>query len=109
MSNGNQSPAAIAAELGERLKQARLNIDMTQSEVGNIAGLNRKIVINAEKGQVKLEALIAILMALGLTDHLDRLLPEQPISPLQLAKLAGKKRQRSSGKGRVKQEGSQTW
>ena len=92
------SPAAIAEELGERLKQARLNINMTQSEIGDIAGLSRKVIINAEKGMVKLEPLIAIMIALGLTDNIDRFLPTQPISPLQLAKLSGKKRQRSSGK-----------
>ena len=109
MELNNQSPAAVAAELGERLKQARLNINMTQSDVGNIAGLNRKIIINAEKGMVKLEPLIAIMMALGLTDNIDRFLPTQPISPLQLAKLAGKKRQRSSGKNLVKSKDNVKW
>ena len=109
MKLNTQSPAAVAAELGERLKQARLNINMTQSDVAQIAGITRKVVINAEKGIGKLEALVAILMALDLTDNIDSFLPEQPISPLQLAKLSGKKRHRSSGKPRAKNEGSQTW
>ena len=33
MSVEEKSPAAIAEEFGERLKQARLNADMTQVEV----------------------------------------------------------------------------
>ena len=109
MELNTQSPAAVAAELGERLKQARLNIYMTQSDVGDIAGLTRKVVINAEKGNVKLEVLVAILMALGLTDSLNQFLPEQPISPLQLAKLSGKKRQRSSGRAHDTSKDEAKW
>jgi len=109
MELNNLSPAAVAEELGERLKQARLNINMTQSDVGDIAGLSRKIIINAEKGMVKLEPLIAIMMALGLTDNIDQFLPAQPISPLQLAKLSGKKRQRSSGKALDKSKDNPKW
>jgi len=109
MQFSNLSPAAIAEELGERLKQARLNINMTQADVANTAGLGRKVIINAEKGMVKLEPLIAIMMALGLTDNIDRFLPTQPISPLQLAKLSGKKRQRSSGKALVKPKENVKW
>lgn len=40
---------------------------------------------------------IAIMMALNLTEQLDLFLPPQPISPIQLMKLQGKKRQRASG------------
>jgi DNA-binding XRE family transcriptional regulator len=105
----SQSSAAIAAVLGQRLKQARLNIDITQSDVADSAGVSRKAVINAEKGQVKLEVLIAILKALDLTNNIDSLIPEQPISPLQLAKLSGKKRHRSSGTPRKKNKVDQTW
>ena len=109
MELNNLSPAAAALELGERLKQARLNINMTQADVGNIAGLSRKVIINAEKGMVKLEPLIAIMMALDLTDNINLFLPTQAISPLQLAKLSGKKRQRSSGKALAKPKDNVKW
>lgn len=92
--------AALSEEIGERLKQARLNRDLTQSEVAVLAGVTRKTVLNAEKGKVQLEVLIAIMMALKLTNQLDLFLPKQEISPLQLAKLQGKKRQRASRKRR---------
>ena len=90
------SAAALAEEIGERLKQARLNRDLTQSEVAALAGVARKTVINAEKGKVQLDIMLAILMALDLTEQIDLFLPKQEISPLQLAKLHGKKRQRAS-------------
>ena len=90
------SPAAIAEELGNRLKQARLNADITQAELASRTGLNRRTILNAEKGNVSLKNLVAILVSLEMADQLDLFLPVQEISPLQLAKLKGQKRQRAS-------------
>ena len=97
MSINDMSPESLAEELGQRLKQARLNQDMTQLEVAKRAGLSRKVVLNAEKGKVHLEALVAIMIALNVTSQLDYFLPPQMISPLQLSKLQGRQRQRASG------------
>jgi len=105
----NKTASALAEEIGERLKQARLNQDLTQSKVASLAGVARKTVLNAEKGKVQLEILIAIMMALDLTEHLDLFLPKQEISPLQLAKLQGKKRQRASGKRCEMEEDKPEW
>jgi len=90
------SPAAIAEELGNRLKQARLNADITQAELAERTGLNRRTILNAEKGNVQLKNLVAILVSLEMADQLNLFLPVQEISPLQLAKLKGQKRQRAS-------------
>lgn len=90
------SPLAIAEELGARVKQARLRADLTQSQVAIRSGLSRKTVLNAEKGKVQLENLVAILVAMDMVDHLNMFLPVQEISPLQVAKLKGKQRQRAS-------------
>ncbi len=91
-----QTPYAIAEILGARLKQARLNQNLTQNDVAEQIGLTRKAIINAEKGQVSVQHFVAILQILGLTSQLDLFLPERPISPIQLLKLQGKKRQRAS-------------
>jgi len=104
-----KSPAAIAEELGDRLKHARLNRDLTQVEVAERAGVSRKVVLNAEKGKVQLEAFVAILSALNLTDQLDRFLPVQTISPVQLSKLQGKVRQRASGQRKASDEEAPEW
>ena len=68
---------ALAEEIGDRLKQARLNRDLTQTEVAELAGIARKTVLNAEKGKVQLDIMIAILMALDLTQQIDLFLPKQ--------------------------------
>ena len=94
-------PVAIAEELGQRLKQARLRADLTQNQVAAQAGVSRKVVINAEKGKVQLVSLIAIMQALQLDDAFNSLLPPDTLSPRQLYKLQGKQRQRASGTTRT--------
>lgn len=92
----NMSPTAITKELGHRLKRARLNADLTQAELASRTGLHRRTILNAEKGKAQLENFVAILAALGMAEQLNMFLPVQEISPLQLAKLRGKERQRAS-------------
>lgn len=89
--------AVIAEEIGARLKQARLNKNFTQQEVADKVGISRRTLVAAEQGNAKLDTLIGIMQVLGVIDQLDVFLPEQDISPLQLAKLKGKQRQRASG------------
>jgi putative transcriptional regulator len=105
----NQSVSSVTEELGERLKQARLNKDLTQSDVAALAFVTRKAVINAEKGNAQLNAFVGIMIALNLTEKLDLFLPKQDISPIQLAKLQGKKRQRASGLKSIVNEDKLSW
>jgi len=109
MKSKPNTPAAIAAEIGERLKRARLNRDMTQSKVAERAGVSRLAVLNAEKGNVRLKVLIAILSALDLAGELDLFLPGQEVSPVQLARLRGKARQRASGQRGNRVEEPPAW
>lgn len=104
-----KTPAAIAQELGERLKQARLNADMTQIEVADHAGVSRKSVLNAEKGKAQLEVFVAILSALNLVGQLENFLPVQEISPIQLSKLKGRQRQRASGRRSTGEQEAAEW
>ncbi|WP_249975680.1 helix-turn-helix transcriptional regulator [Vreelandella olivaria] len=105
----DKAPAAMAEELGKRLKQARLNSDMTQADVAMRAGVSRKVVLNAEKGHVQLEALLAIMQVLQLTSQIDRFLPPAIVSPVQLAKLHGRQRQRASGQRKTHDEDALEW
>jgi putative transcriptional regulator len=107
--NDDMSPSSIAEELGGRLKQARLNRDLTQSEVASLAGVSRKTVLNAEKGLVQLETFVAIMIVLDQVAQLDLFLPKQVVSPLQLAKLQGNKRQRASRQRMAKVEDKPEW
>ena len=74
------TPAALSAELGERLKQTRLNVNITQAELAQRAGVSRNIVMNAEKGQAQLENFVALLLALGVAHQLDNFLAKPQLS-----------------------------
>ncbi len=89
---------AIVSELGRRLKSLRLNRNYSQQEIAEFTGLSVTAVQSAEKGESKMITYIKILRVLGSLQALDNFLPVVDISPLQLAKLEGKRRQRASGK-----------
>jgi transcriptional regulator with XRE-family HTH domain len=92
-----KTPEAMGRELGDRLKQARLNLDLTQEEVGLSAGISRYTIKNLEQGRGSIQDLMALLIALESTDQLDNLMPQQQISPIELLKLRGRMRKRASG------------
>ncbi|MEQ8212171.1 MAG: helix-turn-helix transcriptional regulator [Lacipirellulaceae bacterium] len=103
------SDDAILQEIGERLKRARLNRNLTQQSLASKAGIGRRTLQKAEDGQVTtLETLVAILRGLGLISELNSFLPETPLSPVQLVKLQGKTRKRASGK-RKTEKAKKSW
>jgi len=92
------SDAAIQADLGQRLRRVRLNLNLTRAALAANIGLSVDTVRNAETGQnVSLETLIRLLRGLGRLNDLDLLLETDVPSPVQLAKRQGKVRQRASG------------
>lgn len=98
----SDNPSYIAEVVGLRLKRARLNRDMTQVEVADRAWVSKRTVLKAEKGDVRLADLIAILRALEMLDEINSFLPEPPLSPIELLKLRGKIRKRASGNNKDK-------
>ena len=93
------SDQAILAEIGARCKRRRLNRNLTQQEVADQAGLTRVTVGEFERGaSAGMLTLIRILRVLGALEDLDSFLPDTGLSPLQLAKLKGRQRQRASRK-----------
>ena len=93
------SDQAILEEIGARLKRRRLNRNLTQQEVAEKAGLTRTTVGEFERGaSSSMLTLIRILRVLGALEELDSFLPDTGPSPLQLAKLQGRQRQRASRK-----------
>ena len=93
------SNAAIITEIGTRLQRERLNQNITQSSLAQKAGISRRVLQDLESGcrPCTIASLVKVLRALGRLDTLDAFLPEPGVSPLQLAKLKGRKRLRASG------------
>ena len=91
------SDLAILQEIGHRLKRKRLEKNLSQQHLADAAGLNRTTISEIERGApFGMLSLIQILRALDALEALDTFLPEPGLSPLQLAKLKGRQRQRAS-------------
>ncbi len=92
------SDSAILTELGDRLRALRLRKNITQQELAEKAMLSLNSIKSLELGKGKISTLIAVLRELRALDTLDSFIPDLKISPVQLAKLQGRKRLRASKK-----------
>jgi transcriptional regulator with XRE-family HTH domain len=89
---------SILEELTRRVRQRRLNLNMTQEQVADASGLHTQTIKNFESGKnTSVLTLIQILRVFGDLGALDNFLPDPGISPVQLLKLKGKQRERASG------------
>lgn len=83
--------------LGQRLKAARLEKNMTQSELSKILCISRGKIVEAEKGFATVETVLSILCVLKRDRDLDVLLSEMPGSSVAALKRSKKVRERASG------------
>ena len=91
------SDQAILQELGERFRALRLRRNLTQQQLADRTLLSLNTIKALEAGRAKLSTLVAVLRELGALDQLAALAAGPEVSPMQLAKLKGKPRQRASG------------
>jgi len=99
----------IQKELGNRAKATRIDMELSQAELANQAGVSPKTVSNLETGKdVSFRTVIEIMRALGCLQNMDSLLPEQIIRPSQLAEM-GKKRERAPRQKKEKDHADWTW
>lgn len=96
------SDNAIQLMLGKRIKSLRLKKNITQDELAMSTLLSLNTIKSLEKGHAKVSTLIAVLRELRELDELDNFLKRSEFSPIQMAKLKGKTRQRASGKSSKK-------
>ena len=93
------SDPAILEVLGNFIKQTRLQQNKTQQQVAVAAGINRSTMVQVENGGGgTLLSFIQILRALEQLQLFQSFEIKHQLSPLQLAKIDQKKRQRASNK-----------
>ena len=98
---------AVLEELGKRLRQRRLDSNLSQAEVAERAGLDRTTSGQLERdGRASLLTMVQVLRALGALDELDAFLPPLGPSPLELARRQGRQRQRASHPRRTGDDGT---
>jgi transcriptional regulator with XRE-family HTH domain len=81
--------------LGERARSLRTMLDIKQTELAAQAAVSVETISSLENGRsITTESLNRVLIALGQPEALINLLPEPAISPFELQKLKGRRRQR---------------
>lgn len=102
-------PAAIEV-LGAFIRKTRLMQNRTQQEVSEAAGINRSTLVQLEKGNGgTMLSFIQILRALRQLQLLEIFEVKQELSPLQLAEIEKKKRQRARSKQFQNNKPKSTW
>lgn len=92
----SMSDHSIISVIGEYIRHHRLAQNKTQAKIAEIAGVNRWTINQIEKGKpITLISLIQVLRALDQLQVFDPFKIETQISPLELARLEKKKRQRA--------------
>ncbi len=93
----NLADEAILAELGERITRRRLELQLTQAEVAEQAGVGKRTVERIEAGaSAQMLSIIRLLRVLDLMPGLEGLIPDAGPRPMDLLKRKGKLRQRAS-------------
>lgn len=88
----------IIASIGEYVRSVRLNKNMTQEQLANLAGVHRTTIRDLELGKRStLLTLIQVLRALDELQALKNFKVSKELSPLELAKLQIDQRKRASG------------
>ena len=88
----------VLKEIGDRIKEARIEKDITQKEMAGRTELSQRTISNLENGKdVSFSTVIEVLRELGELQKLDILLPEGQVRPTEFV-AQGKKRERASGR-----------
>lgn len=88
----------IRTEIGYRLRMRRIERNLTIDTVAELAGLNRKTVIDAESGgDIRLNTFVELLRLMNLLTTFEALLPDS-LPGGEAFSSRGQIRQRASGR-----------
>ena len=97
---------AALKELGARLAQSRIGLNLTQADLAREAGIGKRTLERLEAGEsTQTQTLLRVLRVLKLIDRLEWVVPEPSASPRQLIKEEGALPKRASKKRSAKQSG----
>ncbi len=97
MSFYSATDQAVLQDLGRRIRQRRLDRNLSQQDIAERTGLDRTTIGALEReGRATLMTFVQVLRALDALEELDGFLPELGPSPLELARRRGRVRQRAS-------------
>lgn len=103
---GNENEKTILMELGSRIRQQRLSLDLTQAELADRCGISLSTEIRIENGDdSKMTNYIKILSAFSMSGNFDILIPEAQPDYKSLFEENPKRKRAKSKKAKT----SSTW
>lgn len=104
------SDESVLKEIGDRLTRTRLERNLTQAQLAEMAGISKRTLERLESGAsaTRLTSFIRVCRSLGLLERLDLFLPIPRASPVEQLKLQGRKRKRASG-SKIEKTSSKKW
>ena len=70
------------SDLGRKIKLYRISLDMSQQELADKIGISKRSISRIEQGEsAQISSLFTVLMALGLGDNIELLVPDQSKRP----------------------------
>ena len=98
----------IVKMVGKKVEKIRLSRNITQDMLAKEAGVSSRTIRNLENGEgVLLDTLVRVLMALGLQENLEMLLPDPTVRPMERVGSIGTERKRA--RPMVAGEGDVPW
>lgn len=98
---GYESNEVLLKELGQRIKDARIAANYSQSEMAERSGVALSTLARIERGEsVTTENVLNVLRALGVLSNLEVVLPEQTVKPTDIADGKAKRRRVSRERNR---------
>ncbi len=89
----------LAQDIGERFSRIRLARNLTQQALAAQAGISTRTLRRLEAGEGgTLDTLIRVVRGLGLENHLEALLPDPAIQPVERLARGGHERKRARAK-----------
>lgn len=86
----------LEATLCKRLESIRLSRNITQAQLAVEAGVSPRTIGRFEKGQgVSMDTFIRIMIALGIQQNLETLLPDPSVKPIERISIGIKERKRA--------------
>lgn len=88
---------AVLGEIGKRIAARRIDLQLTQADLAEQAGIAKRTLERMEAGHSsQLSSLIRVLRVLDALPGLENLIPETGPRPMDLLQRGGKTRQRAS-------------
>ena len=102
------SSDAVIDALFQRIEQLRLSRNISQAALAKEAGVSRSTITRLASGEnISVDSFVRVMQALGLADHLEALLPNPNVRPVERIRLEGAERRRASPKRKA--AGAWTW